>query len=315
MSKMNRRDFVRATAVGATGLMLSSTNIQKVKRYPVRLGGFIFKEDLEPQAWIQAHKELGYSAAYCPVEADASDQLVHEFENEAKKAGLIIAEVGAWSNPISPDEKDRKAAFDLCCAHLDLADRIGANCCVNIAGSRDPGKWDGPHADNLTDETFDLIVEVTRSIIDSVKPVRTFWTLETMPHVFPDSVESYAGLFKAIDRKRFAVHLDPVNLVNSPSRCFRNGELIRKAFKTLGPYIKSCHAKDICFKEGFPVNLQVCQPGLGRLDYAVYLDEVSRLPQSPPLMLEHLEEPQEYTAAAKYIRGVAQDNGWEILSL
>lgn len=304
MSEMNRREFVKTASVGAAGLMLPNMKSRKVKRYPVRIGGYLFKEDLEPVQWIRIHRELGYSAAYCPVEADASEKLVREFENAAKKADLVIAEVGAWSNPISPDDKERKAAFDHCCAQLDLADRIGAKCCVNIAGSKDPKKWDGPHAENLTEETFDQIVEVTRAIIDAVKPVRTFWTMETMPWVFPDSVESYSRLLKAIDRKRFAVHLDPVNLVNSPSRCFRNGELIRTAFKILGPYIKSCHAKDVRFEEGFPVNLQVCQPGLGKLDYAIYLDEVSRLPVPPPLMLEHMEKPEEYIAAAKYIRKV-----------
>ena len=63
--------------------------------------------------------------------------------------------------------------------------------------------------------------------------------------------------------------------------------------------------KTVDMEEGFPVALQECQPGLGSLDYAVYLDEVSRLPQQPPLMLEHLETPEEYGAAEKYIRSVA----------
>jgi sugar phosphate isomerase/epimerase len=60
---------------------------------------------------------------------------------------------------------------------------------------------------------------------------------------------------------------------------------------------------------GFPVNLQECRPGLGKLDYATYLTEASKLSPSPPLMLEHLEEPQEYRDAAKYIRSVAKNTG------
>jgi len=302
---------MKTTAAGTAGLMIPGKS-RKSNRYPIRLGGWIFEEDLEPVQWVKVNQKLGYTAAYCPVEADAPTALVRAFEDEAKKANLIIAEVGAWSNPISPNEKVRKEAFDFCCAQLDLADRIGANCCVNIAGSRNPEKWDGHHPDNLTQETFDMIVEVSRAIIDTVKPVRTFWALETMPYVFPDSVKSYSNLIKAIDRKRFAVHLDPVNMINSPSRYFRNGDMIRNAFKTLGPYIKSCHAKDIRMEEGFPVYLQECQPGLGKLDYAVYLDEVSRLPASPPLMLEHMEQPEEYAAAVKYIRSVAKTNSLKV---
>jgi sugar phosphate isomerase/epimerase len=150
---------------------------------------------------------------------------------------------------------------------------------------------------------------VVRGIVDEVKPTRSFYALETLPSRHPDSVESYVRLIKAIDRKGFAAHLDPVNLINCPRRYFWNGDLIRECFAKLGPYIKSCHAKDIQMRPGFPVNLQECQPGLGELDYGVYLREVSKLSAMPPLMLEHLETAEEYDAAAQCIRSIAKDNG------
>jgi ATP adenylyltransferase len=56
---------------------------------------------------------------------------------------LIIAEVGAPSNPIGSEEADRSKAIDLNIQRLQLADRIGARCCVNIAGARGR-KSDGP---------------------------------------------------------------------------------------------------------------------------------------------------------------------------
>jgi len=321
MRRFGRRQFLKIVAAGsaaAASLALVSAcrkNGITRKRYPVRLGGWIFNESLDPGEWIQENTKLGYSAAYCPVEADAAPELVQAYKTAAGQAGLVIAEVGAWSNPISPIEKDRKDAFDHCCKQLDLADRIGALCCVNIAGSRNPDRWDGPHENNLTQETFDVIVEVTRKIIDTVQPACTYWALETMPWIFPDSVDAYMKLIKAIDRKAFAVHLDPVNMTNCPDRFFKNGDMLRYAFKELGPYIKSCHAKDIRMEEGFPVALQECRPGLGSLDYAVYLNEVSRLPQQPPLMIEHLETPEEYAAAAEYIRRVAGKSKLDIATI
>ena len=62
-------------------------------------------------------------------------------------------------------------------------------------------------------------------------------------------------------------------------------------------------------RPGFPVNLQECQPGLGTLDYKTYLQEASKLPEPPPLMLEHLEKAEEYRQAAKYIRSVGKNIG------
>jgi sugar phosphate isomerase/epimerase len=190
---------------------------------------------------------------------------------------------------------------------LHLADRIGARCCVNIAGSRGE-LWDGPSEKNFTDETFDMIVETTRGIIDDVKPTRTYFTLETMPWAYPDSPDSYLRLFKAIDRERFAVHLDPVNLVCSPQRYYGNGDLIRECFAKLGPYIKSCHGKDILLQVKLTTHLDEVRPGLGGLDYATFLKELSKRP-SVPLMLEHLPNAEEYRLAAEYVRGVGKKAG------
>jgi sugar phosphate isomerase/epimerase len=272
----------------------------------LRLGGPLFEEYDDPDAWIRALKVLGYNAAYCPVDAEAPDNVVRAYERAAQDANIVIAEVGVWNNPLTPDDKARRAAFEECCTQLDLADRIGAKCCVNVSGSR--GEQGGPHPDNLTEETFDMIVKTTRAIIDEVKPTRTHFTLETLPYAYPDSVESYVRLIKAIDRRQFAAHLDPVNLISSPQRYFKNSDLIRECFEKLGPYIKSCHAKDIKLQQGFPVNLAEVQPGLGELDYASFLREASKL-SDVPLMLEHLETAEEYDQAAKYIRSVAKDVG------
>jgi len=286
---------------GGQPMMIKNTNA-------IRLGGPVFIDVTDdPAEWIKAHKTWGYSAAYCPLKADAPSELIRVFKREAEKANLVIAEVGAWSNPISPDTETRRKAVDYCCRQLELAEQIGAKCCVNIAGSRDPEKWDGPHRDNLSDDTFDLIVDTTRKIIDSVRPNHTFFTLETMPWIFPNSVDSYLALIKKIERERFAVHLDPVNLINSPERYYNNSALIHEAFTKLGPYMKSCHGKDTIITSDLTTHINETQPGLGNLDYRTYLQELSKLPDVP-LMLEHMQEPEKYQAAVSFLKAVAADN-------
>ena len=308
--KLSRRDFVKISAFGA-GLFTFASRVKflsaQTKAPPLRMGGPVFEKFQDQDGWIKALKRSGYSAAYCPVKADEKDGVIDAYAGAAKKADIIIAEVGAWSNPISPDEKTRREALTKCREQLALADRVGAKCCVNVSGTRGESR-SGPHQDNLTDETFDMIVETTRSIIDAVKPVRTYFTLELMPWSYPDSPDSYVRLIKAIDRKQFAVHLDPVNIVSSPQRFFRNGELIRECFKKLGPYIKSCHAKDSLLHTNLTTYLEEVRPGLGSLDYAVFLKELSKLPDTP-LMLEHLKTQVEYQQAAEYIRSTAKKIG------
>ncbi|HOZ46119.1 MAG TPA: TIM barrel protein [Candidatus Hydrogenedentes bacterium] len=278
----------------------------------MRLGAPIFETCDSPEAWVTAVRRAGYSAAYCPVDNAVPEDVARAYADAAKEAGIVIAEVGAWSNPMSPDEPTRKQALDRCTKQLALAEIVGARCCVNIAGSRGQ-QWDGPDPANLTDETFDLIVETVRNIIDAVNPTRTYYSLETMPWMYPDSADAYVRLVKAIDRKGFAVHLDPTNLVCSPQRYFNNGALITECFQKLGPHIRSCHGKDILLQSALMTHLDEVRPGLGRLDYGTFLRELSKLEPDAPLMLEHLPSAEEYKQAAAYVRGVARDMGLAFL--
>jgi len=274
----------------------------------MRLGGPTHEDHGgDPDVWIAELKRLGYSAAGCPIGADADDATAARFASAAAAADVVIAEVGAWSNPLSADDAERKKATAFCQGQLALAERIGARCCVNIAGSRG-AKWDGPCPADLTGETFDMIVESVREIIDAVKPTRTFYTLEPMPWMFPDSADAYLKLIAAIDRAAFAVHLDPVNIINCPQRYFDTASVLRECFAKLGPHIRSCHAKDIGLGENLTVHLSEVPPGEGGLDYGVFLTELDQLDPDMPLLLEHMAADQ-YAPAAEHIRTVARQVG------
>jgi sugar phosphate isomerase/epimerase len=305
---MKRRNFITLSAFGITALSVMPSNLaanSSVQTH-IRFGGPVFEKYNSPEDWVIALKKLGYRAAYCPVSPGAAHELIKAYKDFALKNDIMISEVGAWSNPISPDQDTAAKAIQKCIESLVLAEEIGASCCVNISGSRNPKNWAGPHKDNLTDSTFDLIVETTRKIIDTVKPTHTFFVLEAMPWAYPDSADSYLKLIKAIDRKPFGVHLDPVNLVTSPQIYYRNGEMISDCFRKLGSYIRSCHAKDITLREdNYIPQLDEIIAGKGNLDYSVFLTELAKL-KDVPLMMEHLNTTEEYVQAAKYIRSVGK---------
>ncbi len=277
----------------------------------MRLGGPVFESYATPEEWAASARRLGYRAVYCPLGVDADDATIMSYRQAAFEADLVIAEVGAWSNPLSPDEGVRNQALEYNKASLLLAEKIGARCCVNISGSRGD-KWDGPCALDLTEETFEMIVDNVREIIDSVRPRHTFYTLETMPWMYPDSTESYLRLVKAIDRPAFGVHFDPVNLVCSPQRYFNNGALMREFVAQLGKWIRSVHLKDIILREQLTTHLDEVRPGLGGLDYGVLLTELKHLGADLPVMLEHLPSAEEYHLAAMEVRNAAAWAGVEL---
>jgi sugar phosphate isomerase/epimerase len=272
----------------------------------MRLGAPIFEKYTDPAQWAAIPKKLGYRAAYCPFHDINNTDLIAAYEKEAKASDLVIAEVGAWSNPLSPDPAEARKALALNQERLALADKIGARCCVNIAGSRG-ANWAGPHPQNFTDETFAMIVDTVRKIIDAVKPTRTFYTLETMPCMYPDDVDCYVHLMKAIDRKRFAAHFDATNLICSPQRYHTNAAIIKEFTSKLGPHIRSAHAKDVTLLQDAIAHLNEIRPGLGALDYRTLLRELNKLDKDTPLMVEHLPNAEEYSKAVAYIRATAKE--------
>lgn len=269
----------------------------------MRLGAPL-EDTSTPEKWIAALQKHGYRAAYCPIDSKADSATRRAYAEAAREADIVLAEVGAWSNPISPDDATRKVAIEKCQQQLALAEDMGARCCVNIAGARGE-KWDGPYPENFAQDTFDLIVETVRNIIDTVDPVRTYYTLEPMPCIFPDSPDSYLDLIRAIDRPQFAVHLDPVNMISSPRRYFNNAAFLDECFNKLGPHIKSIHAKDIIIRNPLTVHLDEVRPGLGTLDFTAFIRRANQLDADMPFMLEHLPM-AEYIPSAEFVRQTAK---------
>ena len=274
----------------------------------MRFGGFIFKKWNTPEEWAQAAIEAGYSAVYFPVDYRADLKVIDGYKRAAADADLVICEIGVWNNLLDRDPEKRAANMDRAIHQLELADYVGANCCVNISGSCGE-QWDGHHPDNLTQKTFEEVVLTTQKIIDTVNPKNTEYSLEPMPWMFPHTADSYVELIKAVDRKAFAAHLDPVNVINSPVLYYKTGEVIQEWFDKLGTQIKSCHAKDIILSGKLTVHLDECRPGTGNLDYETYLKCMTKLPDRACLMLEHMTEEIDYIEATKYIKGLAKKLG------
>jgi sugar phosphate isomerase/epimerase len=266
-----------------------------------------------PEQWVRVLKQKGYSTAQAPVKAGAPDVEVSAYRRAAEVHDIVIAEVGAWSNPISPDETVRKEAIAYNQQCLALAEDIGAVCCVNIAGARGE-RWDGAYPENYGDDTFSLIVDTVREIIDAVRPREACYTLEPMPATYPDSSEMYLKLLQAIDRPAFAVHLDPVNMINCPLRYYENASFMKKCFDLLGPYIKCVHAKDLSLNyEAACFSLTEVVPGRGVLDYQTLLREVGKLHRDMPVIVEHLKSLADYDEAVSFVRKEATQAQVEML--
>jgi sugar phosphate isomerase/epimerase len=300
----NRREFLYGVGIAAVAASIPAARGAAADR-AIRMGGPIFGSHPDPDDLARAHRELGYRAAYCPG-VDLNDSArIRDISRAFAKHDVVIAEVGRWVNLLDADPAKRAANLKTVTDGLALAEAIGARCCVDIAGSFSHTSWFGPDPKNLSKEFFDAAVENARTIIDAVKPSRAKFTYEVMGWALPDSPDSYLAMIKAIDRPAFGVHLDPCNLVNSPTKYYRNAELLDECFDKLGPWIVSCHAKDLTWDVEMNVHFREVPLGTGTIDYTRYLRRLAALPGDATLMIEHMKDKAEYDRC----RGFLQSEG------
>ena len=287
----------------------------------IRLGGPVFMDTSkaagageshgaranDPVALAKAHRAKGYRAAYAPwVKLDDAEG-IREIRKAFEVEDVMIAEVGYWENLLDTEPEERKKTRQAMVNALALAEELGARCAVDILGSYCHGNGNSVHAaDNFSQDAFDEAVEISRYMIDAVKPKTAFFAYEIFPFNVVDSPEMIAKLLNAVDREQFGVHLDLANLINCPRAYWTSGDIMRECVELFGDRIVSAHAKDIKMQEpAISVILKEVLMGTGNLDITANIRELHKLPQEIPYMMEHLPNEEAYDLAAEHIRMVA----------
>ncbi|MEX1125456.1 MAG: TIM barrel protein, partial [Acidimicrobiia bacterium] len=242
---------------------------------------------------------------------DADDHDAVRFvRDEFHKADVLLAETAAWVNPLDPDPRLRSQARAEVARALALADELGAACCTTVSGSfassDTPDSHVGHHPENFTPGALEAVVDWVREVLVDVRPTRSFLTLEMCPWAVVDRPDVYRQLLDSVDHPGLAVHLDPANSMTSPRALFQSAGVIEDLFEQLGPWVKSCHAKDVAFT-GSPavVSMREVPPVTGHMDYGQFLRCIGSLDNDTPLIMEHLPDRESYVASAARIRAVA----------
>ncbi len=254
-----------------------------------------------PEEWAARQIELGCSAVVFPVQSNEPEERIIAYKEAAEKAGLSVAEVGIWRNALSADPNERKSNMDYCVEQLRLADFLHARCAVNVAGAFGP-KWDGGYKENFSDEAWKETVSMVREIIDRANPQNTYFTLEPMPWMIPTDPDEYIRLIDDVDRDRFAVHMDIINMISSAKRYFNAEEFVDECVGVLGSRIKSCHIKDVHLSDSYTLRLEECGPGDGEFPLRYYVLKINEIDPDMPVILEHLNTDDEYIKYMEYLK-------------
>ena len=243
--------------------------------------------------WAKNQIKIGCSSVVFPVDSSEQEEKITEYKNAADKAGLMIAEVGIWRNALSLDPNKRRKNMDYCVEQLRMADFIGAKCCVNVSGAFGK-RWDGAYKENFSKQAREEIIRMVREIIDRADVKNTFFALEPMPWMIPTGPKDYLKLLNEVERDRFAVHMDIINMTNSFERYYNPEAFVDRCAELLGSRIRSCHIKDVHLKEEYTFQLEECAPGKGELPLRYYVEKMNAIDSDMPVILEHLNTDRQY---------------------
>lgn len=236
--------------------------------------------------------------------------MLAKYRKAFEEKDIIIGEVGAWRNPFASDPVKAKENIDYIIDRLVMSDEMGARCTAMMVGNLCEGSGK-VELDNMGDELYDRCVEMTRYILDMAKPKETKLGFEIFPFNFLDSTDMYIKLLKDIDRPQVTVHLDAINLINSPRLYLNSGSVMRDAVKRLAPFsIASLHFKDLILRPDQPNTVLEERPvGRGGLDLGALLKAVDEfLPEDTPVLMEHFPEPV-YDEVLPYVLDLAKNVG------
>ncbi len=275
----------------------------------MRLGGPVFYRGSSINEFIEAHIRKGYKNCLCPEFLSLHDkEKIVACKTALKENDIVLSEVGAWCNILSPDKTEAEKNIEYMIERLRLADALEAKTCVNIIGTKSSENWYGPSVECYSESFKKEAIEVIRHIIDSVKPKHTKLSFEAMPYCFLDSPREYVKFLEAVDRqKETAVHLDLCNCINHPRLYYNNTDFIKETFSLVGDQIVSIHLKDIKMAtDKLTVMFEEVPIGKGQIDYRTLLSEINKLDADVPVILEHLPTEAEYDEAAAYVRSMLE---------
>lgn len=237
---------------------------------------------------------------------------------------LPICCVSAYSNIVNPDLEKRKVIIDRLKATLRIARDLGTPYVISETGTfATESDWIH-HPKNKTEEGYEICRDVIADLAQEAYDHGAVFLVETYVNNVIGSIDETLRLFADVDSPSLGLLMDPTNYFEDHNIDDMDNELNR-VFNALERTICIAHAKDVIrtvdesekhadidaaeshtFRGVGKVELPA--PGLGSLNYDLYLKRLSRLHPNIPIIIEHLDEP-DVPRAKKFLDGKLRELG------
>ena len=248
--------------------------------------------------------------------------------NTFRDHNLPICCISGYTNIIHPDKDERARRVGYLKEIIKHAQYLGTPYVISETGTYNTESDWVHHPKNKTEEGFEECRKVIADLSQFAYDHGAVFLLETYVNNVVGSVEETVKMFAQVDHPGLGLLMDPTNYFESHN-IDRMDQILHQVFDTLQDKIKIAHAKDVkrsgddkaekhanigdedaleshTFRGVGEIELPA--PGLGSLNYDLYLKLLARKHPNIPVIIEHLEE-SDVPRAKKFLDGKMRANG------
>lgn len=241
---------------------------------------------------------------------------------------LPICCVSGYTNIVHPDKDERARRVGYLKEIIRHARDFGSAYVISETGTFNTESDWVHHPRNKTEEGFEECRKVIAELAQLAYDHGAVFCLETYVNNVVGSVEETVKMFAQVDHPGLGLLMDPTNYFESHN-IDRMDEILHQVFDTLQDKIRIAHAKDVkrsgsdksekhadigdaeameshTFRGVGEIELPA--PGLGELDYDLYLQLLARKHSNIPVIIEHLAE-DDIPRAKTFLDGKFRANG------
>lgn len=241
---------------------------------------------------------------------------------------LPVCCVSGYTNIVHPDKSERDRRVGYLKEIIRHARDFGSAYVISETGTFNTESDWVHHPRNKTEEGFEDCRKVIADLAQVAYDHGAVFCLETYVNNVVGSVEETVKMFAQVDHPGLGLLMDPTNYFESHN-IDRMGEILHQVFDTLQDKIRIAHAKDVKRSGGDKSEkhadigdadameshtfrgvgeIELPAPGLGELDYDLYLRLLARKHSNIPVIIEHLAE-DDIPRAKKFLDGKFRANG------
>ena len=240
---------------------------------------------------------------------------------------LPICCISGYTNIIHPDLAQRKANVDRLKEIIRNARALGSPYVISETGTYNTESEWMSDPKNKSEEGFETCRKVIAELAQEAYEHGAMFLLETYVNNVVGSVEETVKMFAQVDHPGLGLLMDPTNYFEDHNIDSMD-KVLNQVFDTLADKVKIAHAKDVArakdtsekhadigdddaltshtFRGVGAIALDA--PGMGVLNYDLYLQRLSEKHPNIPVIIEHLDE-ADVPRSKKFLEGKFKAHG------